>query len=77
MSQLFNQTPLYDDFLETNAFPKENSSPNKKNFGFDDDMIDPFKPQFEFSKGNLFGQPQNTLWGPISANKLFSNHNLF
>ena len=55
MSQLFNQNPIYEDFLETSNFAKENSSPNKKNFGFEDDMIDPFKPQFEYSKGNLFG----------------------
>lgn len=48
MSQLFNQTPIYEDFLETNNFVKEISSPSKKNFGFDDDMIDPFKPQFEY-----------------------------
>jgi hypothetical protein len=42
MSQLFNQTPLYEDFLATDPFAKENSSPNKKIFGYEDDMIDPF-----------------------------------
>lgn len=44
MSLLFNQNTMYDDFLETNNCVQENSSPYKKNFGFEDDMIDPFKP---------------------------------
>ena len=75
MSQLFNQNQIYDDFLETNNFATENSSPTKKNFGFEDDMIDPFKPQFEYAKGNLFGQPQISQWGAVGGNKLFSNLN--
>ena len=77
MSQLFNQNTNYDDFLETNNFDRGISSPNKKLFGFEDDMIDSFKPQFENTKGNLFGQPQISQWGPFaSEKKLFSNLNL-
>lgn len=55
MSQLFNQNLGYEDLFETNKFGRASFSPERKNFGFEDDMIDTFKPSVGQTKGNQNG----------------------